>query len=292
MIEKNEIHLVNFNNKRVNYQFEIISIEELHNMEDLTHSPYNFHQIDFYMLFLFTEGQGIHAIDFTDYTHHKGTLLSIRKDQIHKFYKTKSKGYLLLFTDEFLIHYLEKKEVTKSMQLFNELITSPKTQLNDIDFNEIHLIIKEINKEYFQINDEQTTGVISSLLHILISKIFRIKSKEEVTSFEKKYLTEFMLLQKLVEANCFKTKKVYDYAKLMSVSTKTINNITKSVLHKSAKQFIDDIIITQIKRLLINTNLSIKEIAYECGFEETTNFYKFFKKNLAITPETFRNIHN
>ena len=85
-----------------------------------------------------------------------------------------------------------------------------------------------------------------------------------------------------------RTIKVKDYADLMGISTKTLNTVTKSIVHKSAKAFVDEICTKQIKRLLLNTKLSIKEIAYKSGFEETTNFYKYFKRQTHTTPDQFR----
>ncbi len=291
MVKLINVQQVSFNNKREGSLFDILSIQDLFNLKDIEHSPLDFHQVNFYILLFFTKGQGIHTIDFTDYTYHKGTILSIRKDQIHKFFKANSNGYLLLFTDDFLVSFFEKKEALKSMQLFNELITSPKIQLNDEDFREFEIIVNEINKEYFVVNDEQTMGLIRSLLNILINKIFRIKARKNNVLSNKKYLSEFATFQQLVEKNCFKTKKVIDYANMMALSTKTLNNVTNSILNKSAKRFIDDILIIQIKRLLINTKNSVKEIAYEVGFEETSNLYKFFKRHTQTTPEKFRTIH-
>jgi AraC-like DNA-binding protein len=128
------------------------------------------------------------------------------------------------------------------------------------------------------------------LLHIFLNKLLRQKSLSALQLQNRKYLPEFVKLQALVEAHCLETKKVEDYAEKMNLSTKTINNITQNILHKSAKQFIDEIVILQIKRLLTNPNLSIKEIAYQAGFEETTNFYKFFKKYVQNTPESFRGV--
>jgi len=75
---------------------------------------------------------------------------------------------------------------------------------------------------------------------------------------------------------------------MMGISAKTANNITRSILNKSAKAFIDEECITQIKRMLLNTPLSVKEIAYEVGFEEPTHLYKFFKRQVGETPEQFR----
>ena len=40
--------------------------------------------------------------------------------------------------------------------------------------------------------------------------------------------------------------------------------------------------------ILFNTDLSIKEIAYQTGFEEPTNFVKYFKKEVGMTPSVFR----
>ena len=42
------------------------------------------------------------------------------------------------------------------------------------------------------------------------------------------------------------------------------------------------------QRLLAQGDMSIKEISYQLGFSELTNFVKFFKKHTQITPITFR----
>jgi AraC-like DNA-binding protein len=45
------------------------------------------------------------------------------------------------------------------------------------------------------------------------------------------------------------------------------------------------------KRLLVNSNLTSSEIAYELGFDEPTNFTKFFQKKEKISPSMFRKEH-
>ena len=101
-------------------------------------------------------------------------------------------------------------------------------------------------------------------------------------------MSEFLDFQKLVENHCFETRKVSDYAAKMGFSTKTLNNVVQSVVTKSAKTFIDEIVIIQIKRLLINSSMTIQEIAYTSGFDEPTNLYKYFKKYVMTSPEVFR----
>ena len=273
-------------------QFDIIKLETLFDNKDLDHSPADLHIVKFFILLIAEQGHGKHTIDFTDYDCSKGTILTIRKDQIHRFHNTKTlEGKILLFTDDFLIKYLEKEEANKTLLLFNELLSDPKIQLNKLDFLNIQNILKRIQEEYFNINDNHSLSIIRSELHILITLLFRIKENNQQIKPNKKYLKEFLDLQHTVEKNAFNTNKVKDYSKLIGVSTKTLNTITKSIVHKSAKEFIDDICTKQIKRLLINTKLSVKEIAYKSGFEETTNFYKYFKRQTKTTPEQFRANH-
>ncbi len=289
MKEKN----IKFQNKQnPKARFDLIKLEELFGRKDIDHSPAVLHRVEFYILLFFEKGQGYHTIDFTDYNCSKGTLLTVRKDQIHKFFRSDNlKGKLLLFTNDFLVSYLEEIEAQKTMLLFNELLGVPKLQLSNREFKLIQQVIKRIENEYFTINDNHSLAIIRSEVHILITQLFRIKSRKEQINFEKKYVKEFVEFQNLVERHVVKTTKVQDFAQILGLSTKTLNTITKSIVHKSAKEFVDEICTKKIKRLLINTKLSIKEIAYQSGFEETTNFYKYFKRQTQTTPEQFRITH-
>lgn len=283
------IHIKFANKQNPRAKFDLIQLDALFERKDLDHSPYDLHLVEFYIIILVEEGEGKHTIDFTEYDCTKGSLLTIRKDQIHKFHKSDSiKGIGLLFTDDFLVSYLEHLEALRSLQLFNEFLGVPKIQLSELELKEILNLIKRLSKEYFEVNDEYAMGIIRSELHILIAKLFRIKSDKKQIIDHRKYLNEFIVFQNLVEKNATKYTKVKDYANIIGVSTKTLNTVTKSIVNKSAKEFIDDICTKQIKRLLINTELSIKEIAYASGFEETTNFYKYFKRQVKLTPEQFR----
>ncbi|MFK7810068.1 MAG: helix-turn-helix transcriptional regulator [Saprospiraceae bacterium] len=288
-METNPIHIKFSNRQNPKAGFDIIKIEEIFSRDDINHSPSQLHIVEFYIILLIEDGVGKHTIDFTDYRLKKGTLLTIRKDQIHRFHNNSStKGILLLFTDEFLVSYLEKVEALKSMQLFNELIGFPKIQLSAKELLEISEIVKRLREEYFDVNDFYSLSIIRSELQILIAKLFRVKADKKQIISNRKYLNEFVAFQKLVEQNVVKHTKVKEYAQMMGYSTKTLNAITNTILNKSAKTFIDEICTKQIKRLLINTTLPIKEIAYASGFEETTNFYKYFKRQTQLTPEQFR----
>lgn len=79
------------------------------------------------------------------------------------------------------------------------------------------------------------------------------------------------------------------YAKKLNITYKHLNSICKDVADVTAKQFIDAFIILEAKRLLINSEMKSTELAYTLGFEEPTNFVKYFKKYTGLTPNTFKN---
>ncbi|MCI0558827.1 MAG: helix-turn-helix domain-containing protein, partial [Nitrososphaera sp.] len=99
---------------------------------------------------------------------------------------------------------------------------------------------------------------------------------------------EFVRFREQVEVDFSRTRKVQDYAITLGYSPKKLNQVTQAVLNKNAKLFVDERVILEIKRLLIHTNLSIKEITDQTGFDEPTNLVKFFKRYTLQTPLAFR----
>ena len=273
------------------YYFDIVKIEDLI-QRGLDHDIGKDHLVKFYIIFFVYEGEGYHTIDFTDYKYDEGTVLLIRKDQIHKFFRSPNvKGYLLIFTEDFIIGHLNNMEALKTMQLFNDSLSFPKIEFNNKEeFSDFTVLIKQMESEYNS-KDDFSIGITRSVLHIVITKLFSVKAKAGHFVERKKYMSQFLEFQKLVEQDCFKSKKVEYYAKHLGVSAKTLNNISNDIVNNSAKAFIDERTIMQIKRLLISSDHSIKEIAYLSGFSDSTNFFKYFKKFTGSSPEVFRQAH-
>jgi len=82
------------------------------------------------------------------------------------------------------------------------------------------------------------------------------------------------------------------YAEKLFINHGHLTNTIKLTTGKSPCEFMEDGILTEAKRLLTETNLSIAEIAMTFAYDEPTNFTKFFKGLAGITPLQFRKIHN
>ncbi|MGY0041525.1 helix-turn-helix domain-containing protein [Pedobacter sp. NJ-S-72] len=78
------------------------------------------------------------------------------------------------------------------------------------------------------------------------------------------------------------------YAELLNRSPKTLSNLFAIYNHKSPLAVIQERIVLEAKRLLIYTDKSAKEIAYDLGFDDAAYFSNFFKKHNAFSPSDFR----
>lgn len=286
---KKQIKEIDFNKTRSKKSyFDLVGLEEILKKRPKDHSQYEHHKISFYVIIIITEKKGKHTINYTDYSYKKGTVFTLRKKSIHKFHESDAEGKFLVFTDDFVVRFGDSKASLKLFQLFNEMLASPKLQLNQTDFALIEELLGQIENEHRKVKDEYSVDIIRSLMQVLIHRLFRIKSHSSESLVASKYQSQFMVLHELIEENCFESKKVSFYAGKMGISSRTLNNVTQGVIGRNAKALIDEIVVLQIKSLLINSQLTFTEIAYQAGFDDPTNFFKYFRKKTGLSPKSFK----
>ncbi|WP_205127756.1 helix-turn-helix domain-containing protein [Okeania hirsuta] len=74
------------------------------------------------------------------------------------------------------------------------------------------------------------------------------------------------------------------YAEALHISPDYLNRSIKSLIGKTAKEYIQSRITTAAKRMLYFSELSNKEIGFELGFSEPANFSAFFQKVYRYFP--------
>jgi AraC-like DNA-binding protein len=105
-------------------------------------------------------------------------------------------------------------------------------------------------------------------------------------SFDKELARKF---SQLVEQNYRTIHSVADYASMLNLTPKNLNRKIVTEKQIAPNTIIKNRIILQAKRLLVNTTLSIKEIAVYLGYEDYSYFVRFFKSQTGSSPLTFRN---
>jgi AraC-like DNA-binding protein len=79
-----------------------------------------------------------------------------------------------------------------------------------------------------------------------------------------------------------------EYAALLYITPNHLNAVCRQMLNKSAGEVIRERMLLEIKRWLVNAEISISEIADKLSFQDNSYFSKFFKKYEGMTPEEFK----
>ncbi len=90
-----------------------------------------------------------------------------------------------------------------------------------------------------------------------------------------------------IKANCHTSITEMQIAAKFGYNPDYLNRLFKSSFSKSIKQYINEKRIEHIKGLMLRSDMSLKEIAYQSGFTEYKYFLKFFKYHEKVTPTEF-----
>lgn len=271
-------------------ELEIISIKDLYSKskKQLT-LP---HRTDFYHVIWIEKGSPTHLVDFHPVKMPKNSILFINKSQVHLFDSSeKYDGKLILFTDRFLSKNQEDVDFLNSTILFNDLLETIPLQLDGIKRN-LDSLVELIRAELANGNDALQRDILQNYLHNFLLLCDREKRRQGFRKMPKGADRDYSILFTfLVNKHFSKVRSVHEYAEMMHVPQKRLSRATAHVLGKSPKEIIRERMLLEIKRLLVHTNKSIKEIGFDLGFNEPTNFIKYFRQQSGQTPSEFRETH-
>lgn len=156
------------------------------------------------------------------------------------------------------------------------------------EFKQLSDMLASILTEYPK-NASLSREIICLQLKTLMLMYIRISGSENLTvartDRKMTYVEEF---KSLVDQHFKERKRTSDYATLLHISSNYLNAIIKDRLEISAERYIQNRVVLEAERLLLNTDLSVTEITYELGFTDKSHFGKYFKKNAGVSPNGFR----
>ena len=193
-----------------------------------------------------------------------------------------TKGFVFYFKDEFL-----------TCDILSEF---PFFKVTESNLFEPEQAESEKLLGYFQMIWAEFTGTNSYKNHIIQSLVLALlyycKSLcERYRAKEKDQPRSLIILnqyQQLINKFYLQKKTVAEYASLLGITANHLNDVIKQAIGKTARSFIVERILLEAKSLLTHTQLDIADIAYNLQFDEPTNFSKFFKKYVGMTPLQFR----
>ncbi len=99
-------------------------------------------------------------------------------------------------------------------------------------------------------------------------------------------------IYRFLKENYHRKIRVEEVAALVNMSVISLSRLTKQRTGKSFMEFLIEVRLGAATRSLIETNNSISEICYDCGFNNISNFNRIFKKYQNCTPSEFRSSFN
>jgi LacI family transcriptional regulator len=94
-----------------------------------------------------------------------------------------------------------------------------------------------------------------------------------------------------IQRNANRPLQVADVAKALKVSRGTINDKFLKVLKRSVYNEIKRVRIDNICQMLIETDLSVSDIAFKLGYDNANHIARYFKQKIRMSPLEYRRLH-
>lgn len=269
---------------------EVFSVAELRRRVDIAHFRAA-HRIEFYLLICITRGKCLHTVDFRPVNCEAGTLLTVRPSQAQQFdAESDWDGWLVIFRPEFLLP-LQSAGNVADIKLVVDLDALP--EVLKMDLEQSKTLVASIMQMYSDALLQAAAKDLHNLLrHQLSSLLLRLQifhgQYEPTNKRGANSLVRFKHFQQLVEKNFVKWHQVSDYAKAIGCAEKSLTRAVSEATGSAAKSYIASRINLEAKRLLVHTSLPVGLISHRVGFEEATNFVKFFRREVGCSPGEFR----
>ena len=234
---------------------------------------------------------GRNTYDFQD-----GTLIFVQPGQVLRTpFKSEvmgKRGWTLLFHPD-LLH---NSNLATKMNTYNFFSYESNEALHLSNKEKVFVagVIEQIKGEIAQNIDQHSQKLIVSNLELFLNYALRFYDRQfftrtkvnsdYVTSFEKALNQYFENGQ--AKINGIPTA-VY-FGEQLNLSPNYLSDLLKRETGKGIKEYTDEYLIAKAKILLLNSSISVSELAYELGFDYPQSFTRLFRKKTGHSPKDFR----
>ena len=244
-------------------------------------------QLDVYAFIWTANTKAEVVVDSLPLTIEPHSILALTAVQYFQFIKGENLN-VYLFNREFYCIKDHDQEVGCAGLLFFGNVQNPMIHLSENEqtkFKTLH----EVFIDELETKDTIQAEMLRMLLARFIIKSTRLlKAKEQLSISTKDSKTDLLRAFNVLVESHFRTEhSVQFYADALFKSAKTLSN-SFAKLNTSPLKIIHERIVLESKRLLMYTDKTAKEIAYEVGFEDASHLSRLFKKYTSHSPSGFK----
>jgi AraC family transcriptional regulator, transcriptional activator of pobA len=256
-------------------------------------SPFSTTQrLPFSSVIWITHGTARLKVDFSLYSLMAGHMLFLSPFQPFSFTDAEGiKGIMINFHPEFFCLFRHENEIPYCSAIFNNVYQSPLIVIASNEAANFQWLIEQMKEEIGKKEPGQH-DLLVAMLKVFLIRASRIKMKQHTELPSGSLLgKEPVILQQLQDAidRYYREKhSASDYASMLNVTPKTLGRIAKSHFNKTLTDLISERIIVEAKRQLYMTQRTVKEIAYDLGFNDEYHFSRYFKNITDVSPLAYR----
>src|SRR5438477_10042018 len=271
--------------------FDFIHIEPLVSRSSLHH--WNIparRQRDLFQIFLIERGGGEMNYETSILPFEAPCALLIPPTTAHgfRFRADESDGWVVSFTEDVAEGLGERSGA--ALARLKALAASPVVPVgDDAALKRISALCAELHEERFLAREGYRLAMrgLLALIAIAVARLAASRARTGTVTLAPADAT-VEALRKLVEDNFRKERHLEFYAERLSMTADRLNDHVKRAAGVTAGHLIRQRVLTEAKRQLVFTNLSIGEIAYDLAFADPSHFARFFRKQTGTTPQAFR----
>ena len=236
------------------------------------------------------QGTAHYKVDTVPYDVEAGDVIIIGANQVVDSCRLSAdcRGMALVMSDNFFREIVANVHEISSLFLF-----SRKHPVCHLTNDEAQLMRYYIRALEYKVNDtahrfrrETVRSLMTTMVYDLSNGIYRIMHDEgNSRARAEKLFTDFI---KLVEANFRTQRRVGWYALNLGITPKYLSEVIRTASRRTPNEWIDDYVTHEIRVMLKNTTLSIKDIAQQLNFPNQSFLGKYFKEHVGVSPSQYR----
>jgi AraC-like DNA-binding protein len=247
------------------------------------------HRYEFHTVVCVTRGTCTQMVDFKSISCEPGSLLVLRAGQAHNYGPDEDwDGWNLLFRPEFV---LPVSTTSHDLKLALDLERLPEHMvLSSQELRKVTDLLQQMREDtLINASQEDVHALLRHQLHTLLARLSILQGRRQTQEpLVSPASQRFQRFRQLVDARFMQWHQVADYASQLCYTEKSLARAVVAATGMTAKAFIAARINLEAKRLLVHLDMPVATIAEKLGFDEPTNFSKFFKREVGCTPAEFR----
>jgi len=250
-------------------------------------------RVEFHCLIYVSAGRYRHMVDFEHFECGAGSVLLVRPGQVHRFGDLAGwTGWMIVFRSEELPETGGPEPRVHGLESFRRLLDAPLVVIPASSRRAVMATVTQMVEDSALAAPKPVIGaLLRSQLEALLLRFELAHTQPSAQPAASEALARLRQFEALVEREFRRWHCIGRYARGLHCSEKTLARATLAIRGKTAKALLTERLTLEAKRLLVHSASSVAAIAEALGFEEATNFVKFFKRETRVTPGAFRRQH-